>query len=124
VCLERYTRVLMKASLAFPIHFLKIYSISRSIHIATCQHLQLYVRPSNQASTPSQKYCTARLKSKLGIVHIYSALRIVLPQDGKEKGYLFVDGEGASKYEERRVYCGDHALRGYMPNRESGHRQR
>jgi hypothetical protein len=28
VCLERYTRVLMEASLAFPIHFLKIYSIS------------------------------------------------------------------------------------------------
>src|SRR5215831_10369603 len=25
VCLERYTRVLMKASLEFPIHFLKIY---------------------------------------------------------------------------------------------------
>src|SRR5262249_23303547 len=26
VCLERYTRVLMEASLEFPIHFLKIYS--------------------------------------------------------------------------------------------------
>jgi hypothetical protein len=27
VCLERYTRVLMEASLEFPIHFLKIYSL-------------------------------------------------------------------------------------------------
>jgi hypothetical protein len=28
VCLERYTRVLMKASLEFPIYFLKIYKIA------------------------------------------------------------------------------------------------
>jgi hypothetical protein len=53
----------------------------------------------------------------------YRALRVVLPQEGKENGYPFVDGDGARKYEERRVYCGDHALRGYMPNRESGHHQ-
>jgi transketolase len=31
MCLERYTRVLMKASLEFPIHFLKIYSFREAL---------------------------------------------------------------------------------------------
>src|SRR5262249_2388067 len=37
VCLERYTRVLMKASLEFPNHFLKIYS--KEIH---ANHLEAF----------------------------------------------------------------------------------
>ena len=34
VCFERYTRVLMEASLEFPIHFLKIYSVWEAAHVA------------------------------------------------------------------------------------------
>ena len=39
VCFERYTRVLMKASLAFPIHFLKIYTWGRRKKLALITEL-------------------------------------------------------------------------------------